>query len=81
MTENLRSAFAQKSELSFMSMTQGQTRYGFLFDEMLSLFRRVAAACLFEVLVLATDGAISVAQSKPYDDIAIKATSAFPVSA
>jgi hypothetical protein len=43
--------------------------------------RRVAAACLFELLVLATDGAIKVVQEEPYEDIAITATKLFPSTA
>lgn len=68
MTENLRNAFAQQSELSFDAMTQGQTR-------------RVAAACLFELLVLASDGALSVVQEEPYGDISVTATKLFPITA
>ena len=45
------------------------------------LSRLVAAACLFELLVLATDGAIEVEQDEPYGDIMITATSSFPKAA
>eukprot|EP00047_Mylnosiga_fluctuans_P010983 m.19072 g.19072 ORF g.19072 m.19072 type:complete len:506 (+) comp3399_c0_seq3:56-1573(+) len=68
MTENLRTAFEKSDELSYSDMTHRQNR-------------RVAAACLFELLVLATDGAIKVSQPEPYGDITIKATAQFPVLA
>lgn len=68
MTENLHTAFSKQDELYFSAMTQGQSR-------------RVAAACLFELLVLATDGAIKVVQEEPYEDISITATSLFPSTA
>ncbi len=43
--------------------------------------RRKAAACLFEILVLATEDAIQIQQEAPYDDIIITATENFPAAA
>ena len=61
MMSSLRTGFESEDVLSYNDMTSGKTR-------------RIAAACIFELLVLKTKGYINVDQTEAYGDITIAPT-------
>jgi cohesin complex subunit SCC1 len=67
MMTSLRAGFGEADEIRFSEMAGGKNR-------------RVAAACLFELLVLKTKDFIQVHQPEPYADIVITPTEALMVS-
>jgi len=68
MMTNLRTGFESTEELSFESMTNKKTK-------------RVAAACLFELLVLKTKDYIHIDQAEPYCDITVTPTAQLLIEA
>jgi cohesin complex subunit SCC1 len=67
MMTSLRAGFEEADEITFSEMAGGKNR-------------RVAAACMFELLVLKTKDYIHVEQAEPYADIVITPTEALLAS-